>query len=105
VLAPVHPRAEAERIRSSVVDAEQRAASALIVREEGSGAREVLATALAPRPVAEPAMVLHSSAAVRTAVAGGAGCALLSELVVAADLREGRLVRIPVRGVNLRRSL
>ena len=105
VVAPIHPWAEDESIRSSGVDAEQLAATALIVREEGSGTREVLATALAPRPVAEPAMVLHSNAAVRTAVAGGAGCALLSELVVAADLREGRLVRIPVRGVNLRRSL
>src|SRR5699024_8891958 len=105
VVAPIHPWAEDESIRSSGVDAEQLAATALLVREEGPGTREVLATALAPRPVAEPAMVLHSNAAVRTAVAGGAGCALLSELVVAADLREGRLVRIPVRGVNLRRSL
>src|SRR5699024_5222845 len=84
VVAPIHPWAEDESIRSSGVDAEQLAATALIVREEGSGTREVLATALAPRPVAEPAMVLHSNAAVRTAVAGGAGCALLSELVVAA---------------------
>src|SRR5699024_3343938 len=105
VVAPTHPWAVDESIRAAGIDAEQLAAAALIVREEGSGTRAVLATALEPRPVAEPSMVLHSNAAVRTAVAGGAGCALLSELVVAADLREGRLVRIPVRGVNLRRSL
>lgn len=105
VVAPTHPWAVDESIRGAGVDAEQLAAASLIVREEGSGTREVLTTALAPRPVAEPSMVLHSNAAVRTAVAGGAGCALLSELVVTADLREGRLVRIPVRGVDLRRSL
>src|SRR5699024_3287451 len=105
VVAPIHPWSEDESIRSSGVDAEQLAATALIVREEGSGTREVLATALAPRPVAEPAMVLHSNAALLTAGAGEAGCALLSELIVAADLGEGRLLRFPVRGENLRRSL
>ena len=87
VVAPTHPWAVDESIRAAGIDAEQLAAAALIVREEGSGTRAVLATALEPRPVAEPSMVLHSNAAVRTAVAGGAGCALLSELVVAADLR------------------
>lgn len=105
VVAPTHPWAVQEEIREGGLDAEQLAATALIVREEGSGTREVLARALAPRQVAEPSMVVHSNAAVRTAVAGGAGCALLSELVVAADLREGRLVHIPVRGVDLGRSL
>lgn len=105
VVAPSHPWAQQESIRRDGVDDEQLAATPLIVREEGSGTREVLARALAPHQAAEPSMVLHSNAAVRTAVAGGAGCALLSELVVAADLREGRLVQIPVRGVDLRRTL
>lgn len=105
VVAPTHPWAAGESLHDLGVDAEQLAATALIVREEGSGTREVLNRALAPRQVVEPSMVLHSNAAVRTAVAGGAGCALLSELVVAEDVRDGRLVRIPVRGVDLRRSL
>lgn len=100
VVAPTHPWAHREGI-----EAEELAATALIVREEGSGTRDVLARALAPRAIAPPALVLHSNAAVRTAVAGGAGCALLSELVVTADIREGRLVHVPVRGVDLRRSL
>lgn len=105
VVAPTHPWAMQESVRDGGVDAEQLAASSLIVREEGSGTRAVLAEALAPWDVAQPLMVLHSNAAVRTAVAGGAGCALLSELVVGGDLREGRLVSIPVRGMDLRRSL
>lgn len=100
VVAPTHPWAHGTGIAAHAL-----ADTPLIVREEGSGTREVLARALAPLPTAEPALVLHSNAAVRTAAAGGAGCALLSELVVATDIREGRLARVPVHGLDLRRSL
>lgn len=105
VVAPGHPWARDARRRREGVDADTLAATPLVVREEGSGTREVLRQALAPRPLAEPALVLHSNAAVRTAVAGGAGPAVLSELIVEADLREGTLVRIPVRDLELHRLL
>ncbi|EWS83038.1 LysR family transcriptional regulator [Brachybacterium phenoliresistens] len=105
VVAPTHAWARDPQRRRDGVDAAQLAATPLVVREEGSGTREVLRQALAPRPLAEPALVLHSNAAVRTAVAGGAGPAVLSELIVDADLREGTLVSIPVRGVALHRLL
>jgi DNA-binding transcriptional LysR family regulator len=105
VVAPNHPWAQDHEIRERGIDADQLARTPLVVREEGSGTRDVLTRALAPREVAPPALELHSNAAVRTAVAGGAGCALLSRLVVATDLREGRLVEVGVRGVPLRRSL
>lgn len=101
-----HPAAPGPRSGALAgIEAAELARTPLIVREEGSGTRDVLARALAPRTIAPPSLVLHSNAAVRTAVAGGAGCALLSELVVATDIREGRLVRVPVRGADLRRSL
>ncbi|UYG16006.1 LysR family transcriptional regulator [Brachybacterium huguangmaarense] len=100
VVAPTHPWAARERI-----DADELARTPLVVREEGSGTRDVLARALAPRTVAPPALVLHSNAAVRTAVVGGAGCALLSELAVADHVRSGHLRALAVTGVDLRRSL
>lgn len=100
VLAPDHPWAA----RTSI-DAAELAATPLIVREEGSGTRDVLARALAPWTPTEPALEVHSNAAVRTAVEAGAGCALLSELAVAEHVRAGRLVALDVTGADLRRSL
>lgn len=100
VVAPGHPWSG----RGSV-EADEVAATRLIVREEGSGTRDVLARALAPRQLAEPLLVLHSNAAVRTAVASGAGCALLSELTVADAVGAGRMVALDVDGADLRRSL
>lgn len=105
VVAPRHPWARDAEVLDRGIDADLLARTPLVVREEGSGTRDVLTRALAPRDVVEPALELHSNAAVRTAVAGGAGCALLSRLVVEGDLREGRLVEVPVRGVQLERSL
>ncbi|MFC0673388.1 LysR substrate-binding domain-containing protein [Brachybacterium hainanense] len=105
VVAPQHPWALDPLIRREGVGGPELAGTPLIVREEGSGTRDVLARALAPLPVVAPALVLHSNAAVRTSAAAGTAPALLSELVVAADLREGRLVRIPVRGLALQRAL
>lgn len=100
IVAPDHPWAG----RGSI-SADELAATPLIEREEGSGTREVLARALAPRRVAAPALVVHSNAAVRAAVAGGAGCALLSDLAVAESVAAGQVRRLEVTGVDLRRSL
>ena len=51
------------------------------------------------------ALALSTTAAVRSAVLAGAGPAVLSELTVAEDIGSHRLARVPVAGVNLRRSL
>lgn len=100
IVAPDHPWA-----RRGEIDADELAAAPLVEREEGSGTREVLARALAPRGMAPPALVVHSNAAVRAAVAGGAGCALLSDLAVAEAVAAGRVTRLGVTGADLRRSL
>ncbi|MFI6346338.1 LysR family transcriptional regulator [Streptomyces sp. NPDC050560] len=82
----------------------------LVAREEGSGQWATLKVTLAAtlgdeaRP-AEPTMVLPTTAAVLAAVRSGAGPAILSSLAVDADLRDGRLHRIPIDGIDLRRSL
>ncbi len=50
-------------------------------------------------------MELGSAASVRSAVVAGTGPAIISELVVATDLAEGRLVRVPVEGMDFSRVL
>jgi len=51
------------------------------------------------------ALALSTTAAVRSAVLAGAGPAVLSELTVTEDITARRLVRIPVPGMNLHRTL
>lgn len=87
------------------IDADELARTPLVVREPGSGTRDVLSRVLCPRPMAEPAVVVHSNAAVRTAVAAGAGPAVLSSFAVAEAVADGRVVQVPLAGLDLQRSL
>ncbi|GGP97285.1 LysR family transcriptional regulator [Streptosporangium pseudovulgare] len=81
------------------------AATPLVVREPGSGTRSALDRVMAGRVTVPPALELSSNAAVKVAVEAGAAPAVLSALAVAAELREGRLVEVPVAGFDLRRPL
>ncbi|GIG65259.1 LysR substrate-binding domain-containing protein [Phytomonospora endophytica] len=82
------------------------AATPLICREEGSGTRAALAAALRGHgEPAPPLLELASTTAVKAAVAAGDGAAVLSSLAVADDIAAGQLTRVPVEGVDLRRSL
>jgi DNA-binding transcriptional LysR family regulator len=81
------------------------AATPLVVREAGSGTRTVLERALTGLPVAAPALELSSTAAVRAAVAAGAGPAVLGAHAVRDDLVTGRLVAVTVSGLDLTRRL
>lgn len=106
VVRPDHPWAR----RSRRVEIPELASTALVTREEGSGTRDTLMAALhaalgAGFPVAPPALALSTTSAVRSAVVAGAGPAVLSELAVSDDLTAGRLRRVAVEGVNLRRTL
>jgi molybdate transport repressor ModE-like protein len=102
----VAPGADWARERRRISAAEL-AATPLITREVGSGTRETGDMALREAgfsPV-RPLLELGSSTAVRNAVVSGAGPALISELVVAADLAAGSLVEVPTDGLDLRRTL
>ncbi|KRE60786.1 LysR family transcriptional regulator [Nostocoides sp. Soil756] len=102
VVAPAHPWAH--RLRP--VEAEELAGTRLVHREPGSGTRTALQRALAPfGTLAPPLLELSTSSGVRSAVMAGAGPAVLSDLAVRDDVAAGRLVQVPVRGVDLRRSL
>lgn len=102
VVAPGHPWAR----RRTPVPAAELAATPLIQREPGSGTRSALVKALAriAEPVA-PLLELASTTAVKAAAGTGAGPAVLSSLAVADDLATGRLVAVPVAGVELSRRL
>ncbi|WP_431032491.1 LysR family transcriptional regulator [Streptomyces sp. P6-2-1] len=82
------------------------ATTPLILREEGSGTREVLDAALAPYggPV-RPLLELSSTTALKSAALSGVGPAVLSELVVGDEVGAGTLVPVPVRGLGLGRVL
>ena len=69
VIAAHHSWAE----RTDPVGLDELAATSLVVREGGSGTREALEAVVGDSPLAPPAMVLGSNAAVRIAVASGAG--------------------------------
>ena len=92
--------------RRSPVDGAELAATSLVLREEGSGTREVLDRALAPHGgTAAPLLVLASTTALKAAAVSGAGPVVLSELAVADELTRGRLVAVPVTGLDLSRPL
>ncbi|MFJ9817198.1 LysR family transcriptional regulator [Streptomyces sp. NPDC101151] len=99
VTAPGHPWARRRR----PLTPEELAATPLILRERGSGTRQVLDTALGG--LARPLIELSSTTAVKASAVSGAGPSVLSELVVGEELAMRRLVSIPVEKVSLRRDL
>ncbi|MEW2297612.1 LysR family transcriptional regulator [Streptomyces sp. NPDC006743] len=99
VTAPAHPWARRRR----PLEAAELAATPLILRETGSGTRQVLDAALGG--LARPLIELSSTTAVKAAAVSGAGPAVLSELAVGDELSLRRLVTVPVEGVALRRDL
>ncbi|MER7110425.1 LysR family transcriptional regulator [Streptomyces sp. NPDC000229] len=102
VTAPSHRWA---RRRAPLAPAEL-AATPLVLREYGSGTRQVLDAALAEHGgLADPLMELASTTAVKAAAVSGAGPAVLSELAVTEELSSRRLVEVPVEGVHLHRAL
>ena len=102
VVAPSHPWAR----RRSPVSAKDLGGVSLVLRESGSGTREVLETALkihghTPTPLIE----LASTTAIKSAVAAGIGPGILSTLAVKSDVRDGVLVEVASVGIALDRSI
>jgi DNA-binding transcriptional LysR family regulator len=85
------------------VDASRLASTPLVAREPGSGTRDFLERALGA--LAPPVLELGSTTAIKNAVAGGAGPAVISGLAVAAEVTAGTLRAVPVRGADLQRRL
>lgn len=102
VVAPAHPWSG----RRTALTPAELAAAPLILREEGSGTRQVLDAALASYGgLAEPLLELSSTTAVKAAVVSGAGPSVLSELAVVEELASRRLTEVAVPEIHLRREL
>ncbi|MFF8969315.1 LysR family transcriptional regulator [Streptomyces sp. NPDC014995] len=99
VTAPAHPWSRRRR----PLEASELAATPLILREKGSGTRQVLDVALGG--LARPLIELSSTTAVKAAAVSGAGPAVLSELAVREELAMRRLVSVPLAEVSLARDL
>ena len=90
------------------VSPRQLAETALISREQGSGTRTFLEQALqaAGHPAqAPPALELSSTTAIKNAAIQGVAPAVLSSLAVITELAAATLIAVPVRGLDLQRTL
>lgn len=93
IVASTHPWARKRRAVSSA----QLAETGMVMRENGSGTREVLEqwmTATGHRPRA--AVELASTTALVQGVLAGVGPAVVSGLAVASEVADGRLVPVPL---------
>lgn len=102
VVAPTHPWAR----RRSPLSVEQLTATPLLLRETGSGTRDVFEAALAAAGVApvEPLAALASTTTLKAAAAAGDGPSVLSELAVTNEVAAGALAIVPVDGLDLQRE-
>ena len=99
--APSHPLANRRSVSLDTLVTEP-----FIVRERGSGTRDVAEQALAAQGVRlTVAMQLASTEAIKQAVAAGLGLAIVSRSAIADQLALGRIAVIPLRGVPLHRAL
>ncbi len=77
-----------------------------VMRERGSGTREVIEAEFARRRLAiDPVMSLGSTEAVKNAVVGRLGVAIVSRLTVERELAAGVLAEIRISDLEVRRTL
>lgn len=78
----------------------------LVLREQGSGIREVIEHALLAHDVkVRPLLTVPDNEAIKQMVISGVGAAILSSLAVQRELASGDLVRVPIEGLDLRPEL
>ncbi|GAA2244385.1 LysR family transcriptional regulator [Rarobacter faecitabidus] len=102
VVAPGHRWARRQAVSlDQLLDAE------LVVREVGSGTRQVLERTLRDAGLALPDHLPHlgSTAAIKSAVRHGGSLAVLSRLTVSEEIEHGILVPVEVLGADLAREL
>lgn len=81
------------------------AQSRMVLREPGSGTRQVLDRALSIHGESiTPYMELGSTTSIKQAVASGRDASVLSRLTVRNELAAGRLIEVPLAGLDLSRE-
>ncbi|MGA9873246.1 MAG: LysR family transcriptional regulator [Rhodococcus sp. (in: high G+C Gram-positive bacteria)] len=89
--------------RTGSVAVSELARTPLVQREPGSGTRTTYENTV--HPSVPPLLELNSVTAIKSAVVTANAPTVLSSLAVAAELRDGRLVRIGVDGLTMPRRL
>lgn len=101
IAPPKHPLARKRRIEPKALSGE-----GFLAREEGSATWDVTLGWFRRRGVElRTEMDLSSPEALKHAVAAGLGLAIISEHAVAWELADGRLAKLDVRGLPIRRPL
>jgi DNA-binding transcriptional LysR family regulator len=102
IVAPSHDWAR----RSTPVTAKELAVTPLVLREVGSGTREVFETTMRLRGLNDvPLLELGSTTALKSAVESGAGPGILSRLAVQSEVRDGRLTVVTLADISFDRSI
>jgi DNA-binding transcriptional LysR family regulator len=101
IVAPGHPALQRAPLRAADLKD-----LPMLVREQGSGSRDVVEAALREREIAlAPVMSLGSTEAIKNAVLHGLGVAIVSRLSVDYELQSRRLVELTFRDLRIRRDL
>jgi DNA-binding transcriptional LysR family regulator len=101
IAAPDHPL-----VRQHSIRAEDLGAVPFVLREAGSGTREVMEQVLAGRGIAvDVSMELGSTEAVKQAVAAGLGISIVSRSTIQLELATRRLTILPMADLTIRRVL
>jgi DNA-binding transcriptional LysR family regulator len=101
VVAPEHRWNGVLSLRPEALSKEE-----LILREQGSGIREVIEQALlAHNVIVHPLLTLTDNEAIKQMVMSGVGAAIISSLSVQRELANGDLVQVPIEGLELHPQL
>ncbi len=96
-----HPLSHARSVRL-----ERFCAEPVLMREQGSGTREVIEAALGKKGVEiTPLMTLGSTEAIKRSVSAGVGVSFVSSLTIQQELQDHRLATVALKGFRLERSL
>jgi DNA-binding transcriptional LysR family regulator len=101
IVDPNHPLAHEE-----FVSTDQLKDDIFILREQGSGTREIMEEELARKGIVlKKAMELGSTEAIKQAVAANLGVSIVSKYAITLEVVMGRLCAAHVKDLNLRRQL
>lgn len=101
IVGPTHHWSQ----RTSVLP-EQLSRGELVLREQGSGVRDVIEHELAHLGVhIHPLLILTNNEAIKQMVMNGVGAAIVSAFTVRRELAAGSLLQIPIEGLELHPQL
>lgn len=101
IAAPDHPLARRPQLTEADI-----IGAPFILREPGSGTREVMEQALAERGITvQPVMELGSTEAVKHAVSAGLGLSIVSKVAIQMEIIAGRLTILRIPSLMIQRRL